>query len=109
MVQAKLSDRLGKVLRASTDLQVLKLQVMLRPHLDAKHLRYVAQSLSVVEGIASITYVLPRCKMGLLTARKRSVPGIAGLPVVLRIDLAKKAPFESLLDSEGAPQPRSDP
>src|SRR5262249_5048783 len=97
MVPEKLSDHLGKVLRASSDQDVVKLHVMVQQHLDAQQLREVVRSLLAVDDVTSID-LLPRSKMVLLPTRKRSVPAISEMPGVMHIDLAKEAPLESIVD-----------
>jgi hypothetical protein len=93
----KLSNHLVKVLRASNDQDLVKLNVMLRNDLSPRELREAYGSLAAVDDVTS-TDLLPRSKMVLLTTRKRSVPAIADNPSVVHIDLAKEAPLESLLD-----------
>jgi hypothetical protein len=98
MAAEKLSSHLSKVLRASSDQDVVKLNVMLQGHLSPQEVRQVFGSLAAVDDVTSAD-LLPRSKMVLLTTRKRSVPAVADLAGVLHVDLAKGAPLESLLDS----------
>jgi hypothetical protein len=98
MAAEKLSPQLANVLRASSNQDVVKLNVILQGHLSPQEVREVFGSLAAVDDVTSVD-LLPRSKIVLLTTRKRSVPAVADLEGVLHVDLAKEAPLESLLDS----------